>query len=121
VTTLVIPGLNDTDEELRATAAWLAQVNPEIPWHLSAFHPDYQTLNRPRTPNATLERAYAIGKAAGLRYIYLGNVSSPAHEGTFCPACDTPLVRRYGYNTRAYWKTPGVCPTCNTRIPGIWS
>ena len=121
VTTLVIPGLNDSDEELRAAAAWLAKVDPEIPWHLSAFHPNYQMLNRSRTPNATLERAYAIGKAAGLRYIYLGNVFDPKHESTVCPACDTVLIERYGYNTRAHWVTPGVCPTCNTRIPGIWS
>ncbi len=121
VTTLVIPGLNDSDEELRAAATWLAKVNPEIPWHLSAFHPDYQMLNRSRTPNATLERAYAIGKAAGLRYIYLGNVLDSKHESTVCPACDTVLVQRYGYNTREHWRTPGVCPTCNTRIPGIWS
>ena len=88
---------------------------------MSAFHPDYQMLNRSRTPNATLERAYAIGKAAGLRYIYLGNVLDSKHESTVCPACDTVLVQRYGYNTREHWTTPGVCPTCNTRIPGIWS
>jgi pyruvate formate lyase activating enzyme len=73
------------------------------------------------TTLVTLERGYAIGKAAGLRYIYLGNVFDPKHESTVCPACDTVLIERYGYNTRVHWVTPGVCPTCNTRVPGVWS
>lgn len=121
VTTLIIPGLNDSDEELQAAATWLASVNPEIPWHLSAFHPDYQMLDRPRTGTATLERAYAIGKSAGLKFIYLGNVLDPERENTLCPACGEVLVQRYGYNVRPRWTAPGVCPKCDTRIPGIWN
>ncbi len=121
VTTLVIPGLNDSDEELRAAAEWLASVNPEIPWHLSAFHPDYQMLDRPRTSTATLERAYAIGKSAGLKFIYLGNVLDPERENTHCPACGEVLIQRYGYNVHPRWTTPGVCPKCDTQIPGVWN
>jgi pyruvate formate lyase activating enzyme len=121
VTTLIVPGLNDSDEELQAAATWLASVNPEMPWHLSAFHPDYQMLDRPRTGTATLERAYAIGKSAGLKFIYLGNVLDPERENTLCPTCGEVLIQRYGYNIRPRWTTPGVCPKCDTRIPGVWS
>ncbi|HQE91818.1 MAG TPA: AmmeMemoRadiSam system radical SAM enzyme [Anaerolineae bacterium] len=121
VTTLVIPGLNDSDEELRAAATWLASVNPEIPWHLSAFHPDYQMLDHPSTDSATLKRAYAIGKSAGLKFIYLGNVLDPEGENTVCPTCGEVLIQRYGYNVRPRWTTPGVCPKCDTQIPGVWN
>jgi len=120
VTTLVIPGLNDSDAELQAAAEWLASVSTDIPWHLSAFHPDYQMLDRPSTSITTLERAYAIGKAAGLKFIYLGNVLDPERETTFCPVCGETLIQRYGYNVRPRWPTPGVCPKCNTHLPGVW-
>lgn len=120
VTTLVIPGLNDSDAELRAMAEWLASVDPDIPWHVSAFHPDYQMRDRPRTPTQTLLRAYEIGQAAGLRYIYVGNVPDPQHESTGCPACHTLLVQRYGFSARTHWQTPGVCPQCGAVIPGVW-
>ncbi len=120
VTTLVIPGLNDSNEELQAAATWLASVNPAIPWHLSAFHPDYQMLDRPRTGPAILERAYAIGKSAGLKFIYLGNVLDPERESTFCPTCGELLIQRYGYNVRSHWTKPGLCPKCGTQIPGVW-
>ncbi len=120
VTTLVIPGLNDSDTELQAAAEWLASVSTDIPWHLSAFHPDYQMLDRPRTSTATLERAYAIGKAAGLKFIYLGNVLDPERENTLCPVCGELLIQRYGYSVRPRWTTPGVCPKCNTHLPGVW-
>lgn len=121
VTTLVIPGINDSDEELRAAAEWLASVNPALPWHLSAFHPDYRMRDRPRTPVSTLERAYEIGKAAGLRFIYLGNVLSPQHENTYCAECGELLIQRYGYHTHARWEAAGVCPKCGAVIPGVWT
>ena len=120
VTTLVIPQLNDSDEELRAAAEWLASVDPEMPWHVTAFYPHFQMRDRPPTPPATLARAYEIGKEAGLKYIYVGNVYDPARENTVCPQCGTVLVQRQGYRVRPLWETPGVCPRCGTHIPGVW-
>lgn len=120
VTTLVIPDLNDSDAELSAAAAWLAAINPEIPWHVSAFHPAYQMRDRPRTSNATLERAYAIGKAAGLKFVYVGNIVDASRESTHCPACDELLIQRHGFHTRAKWTTPGICHKCGRAIPGVW-
>jgi pyruvate formate lyase activating enzyme len=120
VTTLVVPNLNDSDDELRAVAEWLVSVNPDIPWHLSAFHPSYQMLDRSRTPRATLERAYEIGKEAGLNYIYLGNVLDPERESTQCSECGELLIQRHGYRPRPRWREPGICDACETRIPGVW-
>ncbi|MBN2003134.1 MAG: AmmeMemoRadiSam system radical SAM enzyme [Anaerolineae bacterium] len=120
VTTLVIPGLNDSEEELRTMAEWLASVDPEMPWHLSAFHPDHLMHDRSHTPVATLMRAYQIGKAAGLKYVYLGNVLNPEHESTLCPSCGATLVQRYGFNARPHWREPGVCHRCGDAIAGVW-
>ena len=120
VTTLVIPGLNDSDAELRAAAEWLAQISPTIPWHVSAFYPTYRMMDRPRTPPETLERAYAIGKAAGLNFVYVGNIYDPTHEGTYCPQCGALLIARSGYRVRVQWQTPGVCHRCGATIPGVW-
>lgn len=120
VTTLVIPGLNDSDAELRAAATWLAEIDPDIPWHVSAFYPTYHLQDRPRTPPETLERAYALGKAAGLHFVYVGNVPDPAREGTYCPHCETLLISRAGYRVRTHWRTPGVCHGCGASIPGVW-
>ncbi len=121
ITTLLIPGLNDDKAELREMAAWPASLSPDLPWHLSAFHPDYQLLDRPPTPHRTLLRAWEIGKEAGLRYVYLGNVRDGEHESTFCPACHTLLVSRSWYTVRQHWLTPGVCHGCGSRIPGVWA
>jgi pyruvate formate lyase activating enzyme len=120
VTTLVIPDLNDSDSELRTAAEWLVSVNPDIPWHVSAFHPNYQMLDRRRTPSATLERAYQIGKDAGLHHVYVGNIRDPGKENTYCPECATKLIERFGYSTRVLWSTPGKCPSCGAQIAGVW-
>ena len=120
VTTLVIPGLNDSDAELQAAAAWLAGISRDIPWHLSAFYPTYKLRDRPRTPPATLERAYDIGKAAGLHFVYVGNIPDATRESTYCPQCGQLLIRRYGYNVHTYWEEPGSCPDCGATIPGVW-
>ncbi len=120
VTTLIVPGLNDSEEELRATAEWLASVDPEMPWHLSAFHPDYQMRDRPQTPVSTLMRAYQIGKAAGLSYVYLGNVPDPEHESTLCPSCGATIIQRYGFHARTHWREPGICQHCGAAIAGVW-
>lgn len=121
VTTLIIPGLNDSDTELRAAAEWLASVGPHIPWHLSAFHPTHKMTDRPRTPTATLERAYNIGKAAGLDFVYVGNVYDPRRSSTYCPGCGELLIERAGFSARTRWQTPGFCPTCERAIPGVWA
>jgi pyruvate formate lyase activating enzyme len=87
VTTLLVPGLNDSEDELRAMAEWLAEVDPAMPWHVTAFHPDYEMLDRPRTSQRALARAYEIGRQAGLHHVYVGNVMDADRESTTCPQC----------------------------------
>ena len=124
VTTLVIPGLNDSDQELMDIASFLADVSRDIPWHVSGFMPHYQMQDRPPTPGATLQRAWQIGKEAGLRYVYTGNIWHDSLlrgcTDTVCPECGTVLIQRSGYRVHTRWDTPGVCPTCATRIAGVW-
>lgn len=120
VTTLLIPGLNDGDGELRAMAAWLAEVDPEIPWHVTAFCPSYKMLDRPPTSPHALARAYEIGKEAGLHYVYVGNVRDADRESTFCPECGQLLIQRHGYDVREVWPERGDCPRCGHVIPGVW-
>jgi pyruvate formate lyase activating enzyme len=120
VTTLVVPGMNDSDDELEEMAQFLASVSADLPWHLSAFHPDYQVRDRPATPRQTLERAYSIGVGAGLRYVYVGNLMDADRANTYCPQCGETLIRRMWYQVRPAWKAPGVCPSCGTEIPGVW-
>ena len=125
VTTLVIPGLNDSDGELGDIAAFLAQISPDIPWHVSAFTPHYHMHDRPPTPASTLRRAWAIGKAAGLHHVYTGNVwGDRSLEGctdTLCPACGGLVIRRRGYHAAVLWQEPGVCPRCGERVAGVWT
>ena len=123
VVTLVIPGYNDSPEELMDAARFIASVSRDIPWHVTAFHPDYKMTDPPPTSVRTLIRAAEIGEEAGLRYVYAGN--SPGYvrdyETTRCPHCQTPLVERTGYVLRGYHLTAeGACPKCGTPIPGIW-
>ena len=120
VTTLVIPELNDSDTELRSVAEWLVSIDPGIPWHVTAFYPTHQLRDRDRTPPQTLKRAYQIGKEAGLQYVYVGNLPDPTRENSYCPNCETLLIKRAGYRTRTYWSEPGRCPQCGTKIPGVW-
>jgi pyruvate formate lyase activating enzyme len=125
VTTLVIPGVNDGDDELRAIAGFLAEVSPDIPWHVSGFTPHYQMRDRPPTPAATLRRAWEIGRAAGLRYVYTGNIWGSRQlagcSNTCCPECGTILIERAGYHIRQRWLEPGQCHTCGTVIAGRWT
>ncbi len=117
VTTLVIPGLNDGPEELRALASFIAtELGRETPWHLSRFHPDYRLLDRPATPVATLEMARDLGRAAGLKYVYVGNV--PGNEGnrTRCPNCGTVVIDRVGFAIRGVNLKGGCCGKCGERI-----
>ncbi|MBV7331590.1 AmmeMemoRadiSam system radical SAM enzyme [Chloroflexi bacterium TSY] len=124
VTTLLIPGLNDSDEELTEIAEFLAALNPNVPWHVTAFIPHYRMRNRPPTPADTLYRAWQIGKSAGVHYVYTGNiVDDPVLDGcsdTVCPACGQILVRRKGYHVQQFWPTPGACHVCGKEIAGVW-
>ena len=119
VTTLVIPGENDSDEELQQIAAFIAQeLGSAVPWHISAFHPDYKQMQKSVTPQQTLQRAREIGQRQGLKYIYLGNVAQKS--STYCPVCHTAVVEREGYTVMAQHLVEGRCPTCNSEIEGIW-
>lgn len=122
VTTLIIPGENDSDEELKSIADFLVTVNPLIPWHISAFHPDYEMLDKTRTPSATLKKAYRIGKESGLKHIYMGNVHSHGDEDTYCCACGERLVSRDWYDVKVIGKEvfDGVCYKCGATIEGVW-
>jgi pyruvate formate lyase activating enzyme len=124
IVTLVIPGFNDSDDELRRLAEFLAGVSQDIPWHVTAFHKDYKMIDPENTRPEDLQRAAEIGKQAGLRYIYAGNLPGQVGEleNTRCPACHTLLIERYGYLITGYYLTPdGACPKCATRIPGRWA
>ncbi len=121
VTTLVIPGLNDSDAELRELAAWLASVDSQMPWHVSAFFPQYRLHDRLPTPLSTLERAYRIGKEVGLQHVYVGNIPDPDRECTYCWQCQALLVRRSRYRVQSLWTQPGMCPQCGARISGVWA
>jgi pyruvate formate lyase activating enzyme len=119
VTTLVIPGINDDPAELRDLAGFLArELGPDTPWHISRFFPQYQMGQVPPTPVETLHRAEEIGRAAGLRYIYLGNVAEETN--TFCPGCGGLLIRRRGFSVAENTLLPeGTCPDCGQAVPGV--
>ncbi len=124
VVTLVIPGFNDSPEELTDAARFLAGLSPDIPWHVTAFHQDYHMTEPDNTTAAMLVRAAEIGQAAGLRYVYAGNLPGQVgdYEHTFCPNCRARLIARYGYVILDYQLTSeGGCPQCGTRLAGIWT
>jgi pyruvate formate lyase activating enzyme len=120
ITTLLIPGKNDADEELTAMSRWIAQeLGPEVPLHFSAFHPDYKMTDIPATPASSLSRARQIALDAGLHYVYTGNVHDPEGGTTYCPACRAPLIVRDWYRIDDYRLTSdGRCPQCRTKIAG---
>ncbi len=120
VTTLVIPGHNDSDTELTEIAHFLKGVSQTIPWHVSAFRPTYKMMDRPATPAATLRRAREIGLKAGLRYVYVGNIPGEGGENTYCYACQEPVIERLGYIIRGYHLEEGRCPRCRAEIDGVW-
>jgi pyruvate formate lyase activating enzyme len=123
VVTLVVPGFNDSNEELMDAAQFIRSVSPDIPWHVTAFHPDYKMTEPPSTSVSALLRAADIGVEAGLNFVYAGNLPGYVgdYENTYCPKCHTLLVQRYGYIIQAYHLTAqGTCPKCGTAIPGVW-
>jgi pyruvate formate lyase activating enzyme len=119
VTTLVVPEENDSDDELGQVAEFIAGVDKNIPWHVSRFHPDYKLTHRHPTPEATLEKAQAIGRKAGLKFIYAGNVYGWGND-TKCPACDKLLIKREGFNIFEYNIEEGRCVYCQTAIAGLF-
>jgi pyruvate formate lyase activating enzyme len=121
VTTLVIPGHNDSDAELRQIAEFVAGVGTDIPWHVTQFYPTYRLLDRAPTPVATLRRAREIGRMAGLQYVYEGNVPGAGGEDTACHSCQALLIHRHGYTILSNRLRNGSCPECGATIPGVWS
>ncbi len=120
VTTLLVPGFNDSDEELAALAGFLAgKLGPDTPWHVSRFFPHHRMAAVPPTPIHRLRRAAALGRDAGLRYIYIGNAPGEAGENTLCPACGETLVRRVGFRVVSNLLRDGLCPACKLTVPGI--
>ncbi len=122
IVTLVIPGFNDSDEELREIAEFLVSVSPDIPWHVTAFHKDYKMTGPDNTSVATLLRAAEIGAKAGLRFVYAGNIPGRVSrwENTYCPGCQALLVERVGYRIVQNRLARGSCPDCDRAIPGFW-
>ncbi|MFQ5483082.1 MAG: AmmeMemoRadiSam system radical SAM enzyme [Nitrospinaceae bacterium] len=123
IVTLVVPDYNDTEEELAAIAEFVASVSKDIPWHVTGFHPDYKMSDRGRTPEETLFRAWELGRAAGLRYVYCGNRAGRVGrlENTVCPECDLVLIEREGFRVLANRMREGACSGCGTAIPGFWT
>lgn len=124
VVTLVVPGFNDSSEELMEAARFIRSVSADIPWHVTAFHPDYKMTEPPPTSVSTLIRAAEIGEEAGLKFVYAGNIPgrTKGYENTYCPNCRKTLVERYGYVIQSYHiSAQGTCPGCGAHIPGIWT
>jgi len=119
ITTLIIPGVNDAEEELRQIAAFVQSVGPKVPWHVTQFSPAYKMLDRRPTPVATLRHAREIGFEAGLRYVYEGNVPGEGGENTYCYACKALLIQRYGVFLISNRIQQGTCPECGTLIDGV--
>lgn len=120
VTTLVIPTLNDSDEEFEQIARFILSLGREVPWHISAFYPTYRMVHLPRTPASTLHRARKIGLGVGLRYVYCGNIPGEEGEDTYCPQCGQKIIERIGFRVLKNEVIKGVCRYCHTPIDGIW-
>lgn len=122
IVTLVVPGLNDSEAELRGIGDFIAEVSPEIPWHVTAFHPDYRMMEPTRTSADILMQAYEWGRQAGLKFVYPGNLPGLVGdtEHTHCPACSEIVIQRYGFSVRRNRLVNGGCPACGEKIPGVW-
>ncbi len=120
VTTLIIPGLNDSEQDLTDIAEFIYSVDPAIPWHVSQFYPTYRLLDKPRTPVEKLRQAVQIGRKTGLKYVYEGNVPGEGGENTYCPACNTLLIERFGYRIVKNTIKGNTCSNCGAETEGIW-
>jgi pyruvate formate lyase activating enzyme len=121
ITTLVIPGLNDTDEQAEGIAAFIAGIDPEMPWHVSRFYPQHRLSDRPPTPEGDIERFLEIGARRGLTHLYAGNVAGDAWAHTRCPRCRALLIERHGYNTTLTGLEGGACRACGRVLAGVWA
>ena len=120
IVNLVVPTLNDS-EAMRGSGQWVAgELGPDVPLHFTRFYPDYQLLNLPPTPVATLDRARRIAMAKGLNYVYVGNVPDHPGNNTYCPACRKPVVERTGFFVTAANVKNGRCGFCKRAIAGVW-
>lgn len=119
ITTLIIPGINDSEDELRQIAGFIHDLDPSIPWHVSQYYPAYKMRDHPPTPVKTLRRAREIGQEIGLRYVYEGNVPGEGGENTYCPECGELLIERYGFVVRQNRIHDSRCPDCDAVIDGI--
>ena len=120
ITTLIIPNHNDSDHELRQIAEFVAGVDPTVPWHISAYHPAYKLKDQPRTPREVIDRARELGLAAGLKYVYPGNVIRAEGQETSCPSCGTTVIERLGYRILVTELKDGKCGKCGEPIQGVW-
>ncbi len=122
IVTLVVPGFNDSEEELTQIAEFLADVDLNIPWHVTAFHEDYRMTGNGNTTASMLLRAYEIGRRAGLKFIYPGNIPGAVGdlESTHCPNCAAVVIGRHGFRVTSYRLKDGKCPDCAIPIPGVW-
>jgi len=121
ITTLIIPHRNDSEAELRGIAEFIAkEIGPQTPWHVTQFYPTYRLTDEARTPIATLRAARNIGLAAGLRYVYEGNVPGEGGENSCCPSCGGMLIKRYGYIIEKNLLARGRCPGCGLPVDGLW-
>jgi pyruvate formate lyase activating enzyme len=119
VTTLLIPAENDSDDELHRASEWFAEnLGPDVPWHFTAFHPDFKMLDKPHTPAATLTRAREIARSKGLRYVYTGNVHDTEGGSTWCPRCGELLIERDWYELGEWNLKEGRCRSCGYRVAG---
>lgn len=121
ITTLVIPGYNDSEESLGRIIDFIKSVDPSIPWHVTQFYPTYELMDRPRTPLATLRKARDMGIEGGLKYVYEGNVPGEGRESTYCPNCKELLIERFGYRVSYNKIRDDKCFSCSTKIEGVWT
>lgn len=119
ITTLLIPGYNDSEEEIKEIARFIASLSRDIPWHISRFFPAYKMADLMPTPIEKLKRAYEIGREEGLNFVYVGNYWQEDLESTYCPNCGKKVIERIGYRTKNHLKE-GSCPHCGYRLPGVW-
>ncbi|MFA4907661.1 MAG: radical SAM protein, partial [archaeon] len=120
LTTLIIPNENDSAEELKKAAEFIASIDRSIPWHLTAFHPDYKMRDREATKTKKLFEAHKIAKDAGIEFAYTGNVSDSERQSTYCPKCSSLLVKRNWSHSEVVGMEKGKCADCGNGIPGVW-
>jgi pyruvate formate lyase activating enzyme len=120
VTTLLVPQMNDSDDELSKIAEFIASVSPSIPWHVSRFHPTFRMTDRGPTPVDRIMRALEIGKQAGLKYLYGGNIHGSRSENTICPSCEKSVIERFGFSSDLTNLDNGACAACGETIDGVW-